>query len=458
LKRTEFEELLELSRKTLTEKPKSGLIVLALIFFNGGRIGINEIRSKIKNQYSSGWFMVTIEELEEIIPCLITKRLLNVEGSHYIIPTNLLAVIKDIIEENLFPEKDEVEKILKELPQKLKSKMKEISSSLEDGKFYYYKEGEVEELSEIEKYGLLIFCRAFFSSVDKISFGNNCVYVHPTVVFTMKSDLGDLIKDEFLKIVEIHKDEVYMLKREKRELMERIVMQQDRINLLYDENEKLREKIRNLEEFQEGTRSGLFSKNMILFRIAGFLKHESKEAFIEKWNNCQKHDEIVHYLCKVFHVLGFEVKRTSEDPAEPDIIATSFHSDPLYALLIEVKTVAGNRRLSVRDVSQVISKKSRYEKMFRGFKVSPVIVTNVSIERISNEAIRECKNNAIILTTHFIGKLLESHFEYKHTPSLLYTVFELKDDPVPTTEIIKLLNALSREENERLKEEVIKID
>jgi len=455
LKRTEFEELLELSRKTLTEKPKSELIILALIFFNGGRMGINEIRSKIETQYNSGWFTVTVEELEEIIPYLITKRLLNVEGSYYVIPTNLLAVIKDIIEENLFPEKDEVEKILKELSQKLKTKMKEIVSSLVDGKFYYYKDEEMEELSDIEKYGLLIFCRAFFSSVDKISFGDNCVYIHPTVVFAMRSDM---VKDEFLKIVEIHKDEVYMLKREKRELMERIVMQQDRINLLYDENEKLREKIRNLEEFQKGTRSGLFSKNMILFRIAGMLKQKSKETFIEKWNDCQKHDEIVHYLCEIFHVLGFEVKRTSEDPAEPDIIATSFHSDPSYVLLIEVKTVTGNRKLSVRDVSQVISKKSRYEKMFRGFKVSPVIVTNISIDKISDEAIRECKNNAIILTTNFIGKLLESHFEYKHTPSLLYAIFELKDNPIPTAEIIKLLDALSREENERLKEEVIKID
>ena len=75
----------------------------------------------IETQSNSSWFTVTVEELEEIIPYPITKRLLDMEVSYYVILTNLLAVIKDIFEESLFPEKDEVEKILKELSQKLKT-------------------------------------------------------------------------------------------------------------------------------------------------------------------------------------------------------------------------------------------------------------------------------------------------------------------------------------------------
>lgn len=456
MNRIEFERLLELSRRSSKERPKPELVILGLIFFNGGRIGRNEIRSTIKLHYRTGWFSITESELNEAIPSLISKKLLTISDSNYVIPTNLLTVVKDLIEENLFPEPDEIEKILQKIDEKLKKKLVKIVSLLDAGKFYHYSEEEIDELREIEKYGLIIFGRSFFSSVDKISFGDNCIYMNPRIVFTIRSDL---VRNEILKVTQIHKNEVFMLRKEKRDLMEKLLIQQDRINELYEQNQELREKMKNLEDSLKGFELGLSMKNLVNFRVAEIMRKYGKNKFIEKWNQCNTHGELVEMLLRIFHMMGYEVLKMEEEKAEPDLIASSFYSVPPYVLIVEVKTLQTRRRkLGVRQVSQVISKRKRYEKIFRKSKVFPVIFVACEPERISQAAVRECIENAVILTKNFTTKLVENHFNLKYTPSLLYSIFEPSDNPILSGEALNVINTIAEEENLSLKDEVIKLD
>jgi hypothetical protein len=218
MNRIEFQELMELARKSSSEKPKSELVVLALIFFNGGRIGINDMKAKVKSDYNTGWFSISSEEFEEILPRLINRNLLQVEEANYIVPNTLLSVLKDLIEENLFPERDEIVRNFEKLEAPLRDKLNEVVSKLKDRKFYYYEDSELPLLRELEKSGLLAFGRSYFILSDVTHFGDSCVYVHPTITFTVRSEF---FKNEAFQLAEVHQEELLLLGKEKRELMER---------------------------------------------------------------------------------------------------------------------------------------------------------------------------------------------------------------------------------------------
>jgi len=364
-------------------------------------------------------------------------------------------VLKDIMEENLFPEKEEILKILENLDPSLKEKLKQIIADLIDNKFYRYEESEISVLKELQKFGLLIFTRSFFSSADKINFGDHCVFVHSNILFTVRSEL---IKNEFSKLADIHKEEVFLLKRDKRELVEKALMQQERIDSLYEENKQLIERVRNLEEFQRGTSSGLFIKNMVAFRIASFLRRKKEEELLEQWDKARTHDEMLCALCEVAHLMGMDYERKDKETAEPDLVAISCHSTPPYIIIVEVKTIIAEKKLGTDATSQVISKVDRYKRIYKGHKVLPVIVTNVEADHISPEALRDAKGVAVILTKSLVTSLIESQMEYKHSPSLLYTLFEPRDAPIPSEENIRILEALSSEENKRIGKELIESD
>ncbi len=454
--RVEFEKLMELSRKTITEKPKSELLVLAMIFFNGGKIGIREIKEKIKSEYSTGWFSIEPEELEEVIPKLVSKNVLHVEQATYIIPGNLLSVLKDIIEENLFPERDEVLRIFERMEDKLKDKLKEIVSHLKDGRFYYYRDEEVPILREIEKYGLIIFARSYFISGESTNFGDKCVFVHPTVTFSVRSEL---FKNGIFQLASIHQEELFLLRKEKRDLMEKVLIQQDRINSLYEENINLRQKIQNLEEFQRGMTTGVFLKNMIIFRLKTFQRTSSLNELLREWEKAESHDQMVNVFSKIMYLFGLDYHIISKKAkAEPDILGISYNSMPPFLILVEVKTIRGEKQLGSREVSQVISKVKRYKEMYRGFHICPIILTNVEAEKISEEAIRDSVHNVVILTKKFVVELVKSHFKYMHSPTILYTLLEPKKEPIPTAEDIKFMNVLSEQENLRMSKEVISYD
>jgi len=455
MNRIEFQELMELARKSSGEKPRSELVVLALIFFNGGRIGINEIKTKVRSDYSSGWFSISGEEIEEILPRLISRNLLLVEEANYVVPNTLLSVLKDLIEENLFPERDEIIRNFEKLDTQFKDKLNEVISKLKDHKFYYYEDSELSLLRELEKSGLLIFGRSYFILSDVTHFGDSCVFVHPTTAFTVRSEF---FKNEAFQLAEVHQEELLLLRKEKRELMEKVLAQQDRINSLYQENVDLLQRNRDVEEFQKGIRSGLFLKNMIAFRLKAFQERSSLDKLLQEWNDATTHDQIVHTLCQIINLFGLDSSIIEEQPAEPDALGISCYSAPPFLLLIEVKTLSGQKRLGTRETSQVISKVERYRKIYKGFKVLPIIITNVEANRISVEAIRDCRNNATILTKSFVSDLLASHFKHKYTAPLLYMLLEPKDNPIPSADSIKFMNALSEQENARIGKEVILSD
>lgn len=160
--KVELEKLLKLRRRSPTEKPKSELIVLALTFFNGGKISINELKEKVRTNYNKGWFCVESIELDKIIPNLISRNLLDVEGTNYVIPGHLISVLKDLVEENLFPGKEQVETNFEALSVPLKDTMGRIVSNLTESKFFQPESNNLDELQELETYGLLIFTRSFF--------------------------------------------------------------------------------------------------------------------------------------------------------------------------------------------------------------------------------------------------------------------------------------------------------
>jgi hypothetical protein len=452
MSKVEFEKLIELSRRSTTDKPKTELIILSLAFFNGGKIGINELKDRIKNEFNDGWFFVDSDEAEKITPSLFSQNMMAVEGSNYVIPVSCLCVLKDIIEENLFPEKEEITKVLEKLDAPLQGKLEQIMLNLVDNKFYRYEESEVGALKELQKCGLLIFTRSFFSSADKISFGDKCVFVHPNVIFTVRSEL---IKNEFSELADIHKEEVFLLKRDKRDLIEKTLVQQERIDSLYEENKQLAQKVRNLEEFQRGTSSGRFLKNMVTFRIASFLRRKKQEEVLEQWEKAKTHDEILCAICEVLYLMGMDYERKDKESAEPDVVAISCYSTPPFIILGEVKTVAGDKKLGTEATSQIISKVDRYKRIYKGHNVLPIVIVNVEADQISPEALRDAKGVGIILTKSMVTNLVKSHLKHKHSPSLLYTLFEPRDTPIPSDDDIRILEALSTEENRRMKNELI---
>jgi len=275
-------------------------------------------------------------------------------------------------------------------------------------------------------------------------------------MFTIR---GEFLKNEAFRLAEIHQEELLLLRKEKRELMEKVLIQQDRINMLYQENTELRQKYRDLEEFQRGSKSGLFLKNMIIFRLKTFREKCGFDKLLREWENATTHGQVVHVFGQIMYLLGLDYYVISEEkPAEPDIIGISYYSVPPFVILVEVKTITGKRKLGTSDTSQVISKIRRYCEIYRGFRVCPVIVTNVEKDRISDEAVRDCVNNAVILTKRFVACLIKNHFEHKYTPSLLYTLLEPKENPIPSIDEVKFMNILSEQENARLAKEVIKFD
>lgn len=234
-----------------------------------------------------------------------------------------------------------------------------------------------------------------------------------------------------------------------------ILQQQDRINSLYEETKELRERNQDLEEFQRNTRLGLFLKNKAIFRVNTFLRRKSPDDFFHQWDNTITHGEIVHLFSEILPLLGIDCMRKDNDRGEPDVVGISCHSVPPYVVLGEIKTVSGNKKLGCDEVAQVISKVERYKRTYPGYRILPVIVTNASEEQISDEALRDSKNTATILTKTFIADLVRSHLNYKHTKSLLYTIFEPRDDSLRTAEDLKPLESLSNEDNKRLNNEVI---
>ncbi|MEM3648521.1 MAG: hypothetical protein QW506_05085, partial [Thermoproteota archaeon] len=164
-------------------------------------------------------------------------------------------------------------------------------------------------------------------------------------------------------------------------------------------------------------------------------------------------------FCQIMSLFGLDYSVIGEkESAEPDALGISYFSTPPFVLLVEAKTISGQKQLGTEETSQVISKVERYKKVYKGFKVIPIIVTNVEVDRISSEATRDCMNNATILTKRFVMDLLTSHFKYRHTPSLLYTLLEPKDNPILSGDAIKFINALSEQENIRMAKEVILSD